>query len=158
MEMEKEVTLDGLIHTLAIKRHNEAKCKAEIKDLEEQIVKTELGQQLAQARKRLETATILRKVREEEARALAVQRHINGEEQHPAIHAVKRQTFLLYDEMDAIKWAAQFYPAAVSLKKRPFEKYARAVMETAPLKFVSVARAHSQHQERPITLVAQRGR
>ena len=64
----------------------------------------------------------------------------NGDKKpHPAV-TIKETINLAYNESLAIAWCLKRLPAAIRLDQSLFEKHARAVMNTAPIKFVTLAR------------------
>ena len=61
----------------------------------------------------------------------------NGDKKpHPAVD-IKEMTSMDYDDALAIAWCTHRLPAALKLDKSLFEKHARAVRETTPIKFVT---------------------
>lgn len=72
-------------------------------------------------------------------RKLAVENfHICGDKKpHPAV-SIKETVELIYNEPIAMAWCYTRLPDALKLDKSLFEKHARAVAETTPLKFVGI--------------------
>ena len=61
----------------------------------------------------------------------------NGDKKpHPAVD-IKEMTSMDYDEKLAVAWCKHNFPAAIKLDRSLFEKHARAIRETAPIKFVT---------------------
>lgn len=59
---------------------------------------------------------------------------------HPAIE-IKEVSNLVYDDQLAIMWCMHHLPNALQLNRTLFEKHARSISDTSPIKFVSIKQA-----------------
>jgi ribosome recycling factor len=129
-------TVEQAVSNLALARRDLDQANTALRAMREAFERTPEYQD---ALRRLETAQQIAGGLESELRSLAVEEYETTGEKH--IHraiSIRVNTELEYNPQQALDWCTIHLPKAIAMDKKLFEKHARAVLETAPLSFVTV--------------------
>lgn len=127
-------TLEVALKRLHEARNLEARDKADLKAKREEFEAT-----IAAEAEMLKEATAHREQCEAQVRELAVAafQKDGNKQPHPGV-SIAEQKKLHYTEADAFAWAREEAKHCLTIDKKAFEATAKAVMDKAPLPFVTV--------------------
>jgi len=132
------MTMDNLVHNLAIARSTTANLKAELAQVNAEaaaMVKERFGERIKQLTDWLSRAQADLEANEQAVRETALEAYLEtgNKHPHPAI-TIKVFTKLDYDEEQAVTYCVEHLPKALKVDKRKFE----AVAKAAELDFVQI--------------------
>lgn len=129
------MNIQGPVSELALAREIEAKCKADVADIQAELEASALWRVLTERKADLKAAQSTTSAQADYVRKLGVAAYgeTGDKRVHPAV-TVKVYTTLAYDPTDALDYARKHLPGALKLDKRAFEKVAKV----AGLDFVEV--------------------
>jgi len=119
------------LHELAISRTKVARIKAEVKDLETQLEESELGRTLAIAKENLKMVEAEQQTLEggikHQVEVEFIRNHLENTKPYEGIQIKQFQVVHILDEREAIRWAGENAPGALSIKTAQFNKIAKAL-------------------------------
>lgn len=116
------------ISKLALARQIEAKCKADVADIQAELEASALWRVLTERKADLKAAQKAASAQYDYVRELGVTTYdeTGDKKVHPAV-TVKMYTILTYDSADALEYAREHLPGALKLVTRAFEKAAKVL-------------------------------